>query len=471
MRVLFIVVNNEIYDDHRVGELPLGPGYLASYVKKSFPGAVFSTYVGLPTVEAVLDNNPDIIGISSVTDNFTCAVKMIKEIRSHTDAPIILGGHHISYLPRLLPKEASAGVLFEGENTFLELVQTFDRYGRDFQRHLSGIQGIVHWSGEDLVVTGRRDPIQDLDTIPFPDRDSIRYVYKRKIRHHLMTSRGCPHKCKFCSSHPFWQGYRYFSPAYVVAEIEHLQDRYSLEELHIYDDLWVANRRRFHAIAEMIKERKIHHRLSFKSWVTARVFTPDVARQLAEINFDSVQIGFETGSERILRYLKGGSASIEGNLRAIRIAKEHGMKIGGSFMIGMPGETVDDIEETRRFIVDNELDNAEIYLCKPLPNTEIWDYALEKDLVSEDMPDWGAVNNDDILAPGAIILNRDLVDPETLNRLRNKIQNEISRKFFRSIVRELFFGKDRLSRLLMYSRKACESPMWTLRHIKNTLMK
>jgi anaerobic magnesium-protoporphyrin IX monomethyl ester cyclase len=449
LNILLIVVSPDEHEQHTIGELPLGAGYLASYVKKHVDDCSVSVSVG--AADASMAAGYDLVGISAVTDNFTVAAKIAADIRRLSRAPIIFGGHHISYLPQLLPRAADAGVLYEGEVTFLELVRSFIEHRHFTAAALREIPGIVFWDGEALVRTPPRELIQDMDSIPFPDREVIAYNQGRRMQHHIMTSRGCPYHCRFCSSSPFWQHTRYFGPEYVAAEIQYLQQRYGLRKLHIYDDLWIANKKRFFQIAELMKQLGLPQKMSFGCWVTARTFTPEVARELKALNFESVMIGFESGSDKVVRYLKHGSATVEQNCEAVRTAREVGIRIGGSFIIGSPGETADDMLATKRFIAANQLDDASLFLLKPLPGTDVWKHALRAGLVTENMPDWGVLNNDDILSEKAILLSD--LDPLVLQALRAEIQAEIDRQHLRSTARHFA-----LSRVGHYAKAALANP-------------
>ena len=468
MNIIIVNLSDEKLLMHEKGELPLGPACLASYTKKFFPDCYFSIIVGLPSAQLILKENPDILCISSVTDNFTHAKEFVIKFRKISNIPIIIGGHHISYLPNVMPKEADVGVLFEGEETFLELIKIFDKYGKLPAHRLKNIDGIVFWYNGKLQMTNRRASITNLDSVPFPDRSCIKYMHKKKILYHIMTSRGCPNKCSFCSSSAFWKNVRYFSPEYVVSEMEHLINRYKVTNLHIYDDLWLANKKRFFKIAELIEQRGLNKKTSFMSWVTARTLTPEVASVLVKLNFTSIMIGFESGSEPILRYLKGRSASIHENEYAIKTAKKAGLKIGGTFMLGIPGETVDDIFLTKGFIENNELDFANIFLLKPLPGTKIWDYALNEGLVNNNLPDWGILNNDDIFSPNAILLNREIT-PKTLNNLKLEIQEVIDKKRTKSLLTELFSRKTDWRFWVQYLKRAAERPDLMLTYVKKLL--
>lgn len=468
MNIVVVVIIDEKYEMHEKTELPLGPLYLSAYIKKYIPDINVSIIGGLPSVRMVAEKRPDMLAISSVTDNFTHAIKFIKNFRKISNIPIVIGGHHISYLPGLLPREADVGVLFEGEVTFLDLVRLFKKNGELIQSQLEHVHGIVFWRDGKLVETKRRDLIRNLDDIPFPDRDAVELTYKKEIQHHIITSRGCPNKCRFCSSTAFWKNVRYFGPEYVVDEMQQLIERYDLKRLHIYDDLWIASKSRFFRIAELIKEKGLHKRTAFRCWVTGRTFTKDVADTLLRLNFESVMIGFETGSEKILRYLKGKSASVDENKEAIRTAKKAGLKISGTFMIGIPGETIEDVYQTKKFIMENELHSATLFLLKPLPGTKIWSYAIEKGLVSNDMPDWGILNNDDILSEKAILLNVEVV-PERLNRLRMEIQNEINKKLLKSLKSQLFSKNTDISLWYQHVKRVIERPDLTWVYLKSLL--
>ena len=216
---------------------PLGIAYIASYLKK-YLGNIDISIVDREKdmLKAVLKEKPDMIGISSVTKEFSNTIELIKEVKKKINIPVILGGPHISALPNTLPDVFDIGVVGEGEETFFELMKIFLDEKKFSVEKLKNIKGICYHDG-DVKITERRKFIEPLDKIPFPARDLFNMERDYLVRRnsgtgkrisratHILTSRGCPFNCRFCASSKFWEHrIRYFSAEYVVNEIKEILD-------------------------------------------------------------------------------------------------------------------------------------------------------------------------------------------------------------------------------------------------------
>lgn len=387
---------------------PLGLCYLASY---------YFAY-GRANVEIeIQDNRPnasiesiagkvrgaDLVGISCLTQEFNKVVALCKEIKGKYGIPIILGGHHVSDLPHILPSEADIAVLGEGEQTMLELLELYERYGFQKER-LKEIKGIAYHDEGGVELTGSRELVEPLDTIPPPARHLLelkRYLRPRwvfgteyKVGTHIMTSRGCPYKCVFCSASSFWKRARFFSAEYVVSEISDLIQRYNVKAINIYDDLFLANRLRARKIAELIDKQGITREVELFMQARANLIDEQACELMKQMNVVLVSLGIETGSEKILRYLKKGTVTVEDNRRAVKLCREYGMSVDVSLMIGSPGETSDDLLETVSFVKDLDIRGyIQIFLATPFPGTELWEYAKLRGVVDEHM-DWSKLTLD-----------------------------------------------------------------------------
>ncbi len=382
----------------------LGIGYIASYIKK------YSNYdTDIKIIDRIKSEDEvlkkikgaDLIGISSTTFEFLRARRLANKIKQQMDIPIIIGGVHISALNNHLPKEFDIGVIGEGEQTMLELLNLYNKKTDFSYEHLKNIKGIIHNKSGKTIFTGTRGLIYPVDKIPPPARDLYDMKFYLKKHTHspgtrgkgtsLMTSRGCPYNCVFCHSCRFWGGVRFHSPKYVINEIKELVDKYNVKYLNIFDDLFIANKKRLKEIVQFIQKEKINEKVKFCCQARANLFNKEVGGLLKKMNMGYINFGLESGSEKILNYLKKGTVTVEDNKNAVKIANQFGFKISSGFMIGNPNERVEDLNQTYNFIKNNPLDIIRIFITTPLPGTELWQYAKNKNIVSDDM-DWEKIN-------------------------------------------------------------------------------
>jgi radical SAM superfamily enzyme YgiQ (UPF0313 family) len=227
-----------------------------------------------------------------------------------------------------------------------------------------------------------RERIKDLDTIPFPARNLIN-VSKRTT---MITSRGCPYNCCFCSSSQYWGGVRFFSSQYVVSEIEYLVSQYKVNFISFIDDLFIADKKRIFEISDLLCGRKSVSGVRFTCQAHPSLIDQDILEALKAMNVTLISsLGIESGNDRILKKLKMGRTTVENNYKAIRLIKKAGIHVNGSFIIGHPEETEDEMMDTYKFIKSSNLDMVEIYILTPYPGTAIWDYYLSKKIVSPEM--------------------------------------------------------------------------------------
>ena len=358
----------------------LGTIYLASYLRS------YGDFNDIKILNVGQNLKPnflkdfDIVGISSVTQNFNIAKEIADKVKKHSNALVLIGGHHITGLPNNLTENMDIAILGEGEQTTLEIVQAYKKNSLD----LSKINGIAYKSNGNLKATPKRELIKPLDKIPFPARDLLP-LNRETIN--MFTSRGCPYKCVFCSSSFFWKSVRFFSASYVVNEVLDVIAKYKPRHINFSDDLFISNKPRLRKISSLIREKKIHKETEFHCTARANLVDDETASLLKAMNMRSVSMGLESGSDRILQFLKGKSVTVEQNMRAIRILKKHGLNVSSTFIIGSPSETIQDIEKTLKFIKDSKLDGGDTYVLVPYPSTKIWDYAKEIGKVRDRM-DW-----------------------------------------------------------------------------------
>ncbi len=419
---------------------PLGLAYIASYIRK-YGG--FEDIVIIDKedhLKRLKKEKPDLIGISSLTHEFSKAKILASQIKEELETPLIIGGYHVSLLPHHFNDTVfDMAVIREGEQTMLELMQLFEKKGAFPTEELKKIRGILYREGSTVKATEPRPLIEPLDKIPYPARDLLKMEeYYKTLRISvfgklgiympMMTSRGCPYKCVFCCNTQYWQKIRFNSPEYVVGEMKLLIEKYGTDGIIIFDDLFIANRERVKKIAGLMEKEGLIRRAAFHVYARANLINDEICATLKKMNAQVVEFGLESGSEKVLKYLKTGNVTVEDNRNALALCKKYGFKTAGSFISGAPSETEEDLMCTERLILDKNLDIAHFYQLIPLPGTAIWEEAKRRGLISEDSgTDYGkllmrAFNPDMIMSE---------IPPERYEQLFRRLYAEAEKKRYR----------------------------------------
>jgi anaerobic magnesium-protoporphyrin IX monomethyl ester cyclase len=347
-----------------------GVAYLSSYIKSKFENVKLScSIIGEDIAASIHQIRPDIIGISSTSRSFITGVRLADKIKKEFSIPIILGGIHLSLRPDELPESVDIGVIGEGELTLEELLLNFSD-GRF--SNLDRIPGIVYRKNDQIFINPRRPFIENLDMLPYPDLQLIRGKFNIHTPPIILTSRGCPYKCRFCASSIFWDKTRFHSPEYVIKEMTHLVNKYKVKEMQIFDDLFTANRKRVESISEYIAKSPVLSKIRFVIYIRADRFDEEMARCLKKMKVHAVSFGIESGCQKTLEYLKNKTLTIEQVENALNLLEKYKIKKIGSFIIGSPYETADEIKQTFDFILKHKFDAVQITIATPFPGTVFW---------------------------------------------------------------------------------------------------
>ena len=298
----------------------------------------------------VFQSGADIIGIymaSTYYDKAKSAIEVCR--RALPNSIIIAGGPHSSALPvetlNEIP-ELDICVVGEGEITMYEIVKSLQE-----NSELSMVDGIVFRNNKEIISTKPRDLIKDLDIVPFPDRDLFPHdkykgmplFIREKPSFVVITSRGCPYQCAYCSKDVFRDTYRGRSFKNVCDEIEELISKYGAKEIQFYDDEFTMNRKRTMDLCDEMIRRNFKIRWS----CIARVDLVDeeLLLKMKQAGCWLIAYGVESGNQEILDNIKKGY-TIKQVISSFEMTRKIGIKILAYFMVGLPGETEETYQET-----------------------------------------------------------------------------------------------------------------------------
>jgi radical SAM superfamily enzyme YgiQ (UPF0313 family) len=337
---------------------------------------------------------PDFTGLTATTATVSMAFRYIAKIREALpECFIFIGGPHVTFLPEETLAACpglDAVVIGEGEETVVDMVRSFS--GTD-PRWPDTVRGIAYrrkggGPGE-IVVTPARPLVQDLDALPFPARHLVPFSeYKLFNRDaaigYMISSRGCTFACNYCSSSHLMGGkFRARSPGNVADEIEELVSEYQVDSIEFLDDNFMLDRSRALGIAAEMRTRGLGVPFIASSRVNA--VSRDVLAELKKAGLSTIYYGIESGSPRTLR-LMNKRITVSMAEDAVRIAKDCGIRVIASFILGYPGETIDDMDATIRCAVRLDPDYAQFTILTPYPGTPIFKELREKDLLAT--ADW-----------------------------------------------------------------------------------
>lgn len=336
---------------------PLGIAWIAVVLREngfrnvSLIDSVVNRYSNEKTVELLKREGPDVIGLSFGTQNRFYAFDLARLIKKNFPRiPIVAGGPHPTLTAndtlQNIP-EIDIVVRGEGEYSFLDLIRTINKKG-----NLESVKGISFRNKKGKILhNSDREAIQNLDKLSMPARDLLpiddyqqKIPLSNKICTSMITSRGCPYNCVYCSTSEQWgHKIRHRSTKNVVDEIEHLMNTYKLDGVGFFDDVFTMDKQRVIKICQEIIKRK----LNIYWWCEARANTIDreLIRWMKRAGCQHIAMAIESGSNRILKNIKK-AITVEQGIEAVKIIKEAGIKLKVFFMYGLPGETYNDIKKT-----------------------------------------------------------------------------------------------------------------------------
>ena len=388
--------NLEIYKITGMNAPPLGLAWIAAVLEEHGHKV---RIIDTPTLKMGLRDfisevrswSPDLVGISLQTPTAPKGYRAIARLKEEVpDVPIVVGGTHPTYMyEEALNHGANVVVLGEGEYTALELVNTIESWGMD-PEHLRRVNGIAFRSRDGgVAVTEPRTPIHDLDELPWPARHLLpmdKYtLFGKPVRiAHVMASRGCPYGCIYCITSYFWgRRLRFRSPRNVAEEIEHIHSKYGVSYIVFTDDELTVNRKFVYGLVSELRSRGLDIRFACGSRVDH--VDKEYLRFLYSNGCSALYFGVESASQETLDRI-GKGIRVEQAVKVFRWVKEVGGFAAGSFILGFPWETVDDMKETVEFAVRLDPSYAQFTALTPYPGTPLFEYAVKNGLITD--RDW-----------------------------------------------------------------------------------
>jgi radical SAM superfamily enzyme YgiQ (UPF0313 family) len=366
-------------------QVPLGILYLSSFLKKrghevQLIDAEAERLSNDLVIGRLEDFRPECVGISITTVAYGNSLRLAASIQKNfNDIRIVAGGPHVT----ANPSEAIAnsafdfGICGEGELTFAELLENMHAPAK-----FAGINGLIYKNSENgIFINERRESIQELGDLPYPDRDALPDIklyrppigcYREDFVVSLITSRGCPYACIFCDNNTFGRKVRYFSPEYLVGEIETVLKKFNAKELTFVDDTFPSNRKRFRRILELIREKDL--RFSWTCMANANDLDGEILKLMKDAGCWQVAIGIESGDDEILKFIKKGITTDQVRKTA-NLADRAGIIVKGFFMLGHPTDTLASLRKTRDFALSLPLTDVVCTIATPIKGTELYELA------------------------------------------------------------------------------------------------
>lgn len=423
---------------------PLSLAYVAAALEKAgFEVKIFDNYLDKKPVEHIKQLveklNPKIVGVSCNSVNYKQCVEIARTVKkANLDCRVMVGGPHPSCLPEkvLDNPEIDYAIVGEGEQAATELARCISN-GEDLKA-ISKIPGVAYkYKGQVRI----NPPvfIDSLDVLPYPARHLLRLdSYDRRIEYLdvepadvMNVIRGCPYDCKFCETKRIW-GYkcRSFSPSRIIDEVEHLMKTYGSNGIYFIGDNFTIFKEKTLELCELLKKRSVDVQWCCDTRVD--LLSKELLEKMKAAGCKTIWFGVESGSPRVLEEVNRGY-TVEQAIKAFRLCREVGIKTACSFMIGMPGETIEDMNASLKLAKKLNPDWCQFNIYIACPGSKMYDEVVEKRLYSH-MDDFIAyVKTEDFDYTELLQIQKRLM--KELNRSPRRIIRGIKRRILKVLIK------------------------------------
>lgn len=401
---------------------PLNLGYLAAVAEKKghevkiIDGQVENISLQ-KTIEQTGAFKPDIIGITATTPFYHLAIELAKGLKQvNGKTPIVIGGPHIT----LVGEEAFApffdyAFIGEAERSWPMFLERYQN-GRD----ISSVKGILFRDGDNVNFTGMPDPIDNLDSIPFPARHLLKMdKYKvgtlrgTKNFTSILFSRGCPFKCIFCITKIFGPRVRRRSVKSVVDEIKSVVSEFNIRHFYFADDNLTLERNYIMEMCDFIDRERLS--ITFEGSTRANCVDEELISKMTRSGLIRISFGLETVDPEMRRIMRK-EIPIESYAIANRLTNKYGVETINSLILGLPGETRETVKKTLSYLRNaRDIQHASFSIAVPYPGTELLEMAKKGEhgvkLITEDFSKYRRY--------GSAVISVNELSPNDLIRLQN----------------------------------------------------
>lgn len=337
----------------------------------------------------IKNHKPELIAIPVVTDDFTWALRWAEKIKKHLSIPIVLGNAHATFHPEECLKNKWIDYIIrgEGELSLLELIHMLEG-----EKDFSTVLGLGYKeSNGNIKINPLRPLIEDLDTLPFPDKD-LYYNSMPYLNHGYttMSGRGCPYRCTFCDNNTGMKLYkkeiektkkwaRRHSPQYVVNEILWAKEKYNIKHVRFNDEDFSFDKNWLREFCPLYKEKV---GIPYFAWVYPNTIDDEMASLLAESGCDAVEMGIQSGAQHLRKEILHRNTKDEQIFIAMKALKKFKIKTTVDIIIGLPTETQKDLNATVRLLAEAAPWHIYAFWLRYYPSAEILSIAKERKLLS-----------------------------------------------------------------------------------------
>lgn len=402
---------------------PLGLAYIAGVLERQgYSVEIIDANAQQLPVEKIIDKviefKAQVAGITAVTPTIYLAHRIAGELKKKDSSIFtVIGGIHATALPEeTLKKFSGFDFLVRGEGEFV-MVELLKALSNNLP--LAGVHGLAYRQEGAVVINESQLPVEDLDTLPFPARHLLKNRLYKSFESNRMTTliamRGCPAQCIYCAVHlSAGRICRKRSSANIIEEIKLCVSRYGVRFIAFLDDTFTFDKSWVHGLCKELIESGLHRRIKWSCLTRVDNVDYQLLGHMKQAGCARVEFGIESGSQRMLDFLKKG-ITLEQIKEAFGMAKKTGLSTMGFAMLNIPGETKEDIADTKRMLMEIGPDFLQVSFATPYPGTELF-RICEKDglFLSKDWSRYVFLNQQ--------IIKNNFISEDELKRLKQDIQ-------------------------------------------------
>ena len=373
---------------------PLGLMYVAAALEKAgFQVQMLDNYLLKKSTEQVKQLvtklNPEIVGITCGSATYRRCIETAKAIKQTLpNCKIVVGGWHASYMPESLldNPEIDYVVMGEGERAMIELAAHITKGGKNHSA--ASIAGVAFRQNGELLKTPPKF-ISNMDEIPFPARhllpleqyDRTIEFLKAKPADVMSIARGCVFNCGFCETKKLWGNIcRGFSPQRVIDEVQDLVTKYGTKGIYFINDNFTLRKKETAELCELMVKNKLD--LEWVCDTRVDLVSPELLDKMKAAGCKTIWFGVELGSQRILEKINR-NITLEQTENAFKLCRKKGIQIACSFMLGMPGETKQDIQASYKFAEKLDPDYCQFNIFIAYPDSKLYQEMLENKMYEQ----------------------------------------------------------------------------------------